>query len=166
MTRSPSTRAHSPLPPASPIADPESALVSNPPGRPVKKLTPAHRTCAAGLALSVLLLVLFLALCTTPAHTQGICEYLPGGCYDPGNPPPFSTPGLGFASGQALGDLSSPDVALGDLDGDGDLDAFVANGEQHYGSSGQPNWVYLNQGGAQAGTPGTFGDSGQQLENS
>ena len=37
-------------------------------------------------------------------------------------------------------------VALGDLDGDGDLDAWVTN----YGS--QANRVWINQGGDQGGT--------------
>jgi hypothetical protein len=39
-------------------------------------------------------------------------------------------------------------VALGDFDADGDLDAFVANGEL--------NRIWLNQGGAQAGTMGAY----------
>ena len=62
-------------------------------------------------------------------------------------------------SGQELGGSNSwgHDVTLGDLDGDGDLDAFVAN------PSSQPNRVWLNQGGAQRGTPGVFEDSGQRL---
>jgi hypothetical protein len=57
-------------------------------------------------------------------------------------------------SGQDLGSLFSLDVALGDLDGDGDLDAFVAN---YYAGSGQSNTVWLNDG------SGTFTDSGQYL---
>ena len=61
-------------------------------------------------------------------------------------------------SGQALGNVDSRDVALGDLDGDGDLDAFVVN----QGSPAEPipNEVWLNDG------AGLFADSGQRLGNS
>ena len=55
-------------------------------------------------------------------------------------------------SGQALGDSYSTSVALGDLDGDGDLDAMVGN-------YGQPNTVWTNDGN------GTFTNSGQALGN-
>jgi uncharacterized repeat protein (TIGR01451 family) len=58
------------------------------------------------------------------------------------------------ASGQYLGNSSSYAVVVGDLDGDGDLDAFVAN--SHY----QANRVWLNDG------TGTFYDNGQRLGNS
>jgi len=59
-------------------------------------------------------------------------------------------------NGQGEEPTNSLGVSLGDLDGDGDLDAFVANG------SNQPNRVWLNNG------SGTFADSGQTLgsENS
>ena len=59
-----------------------------------------------------------------------------------------------FDSGQSIGNSLSIGVALGDLDGDGDLDAFVANLES------TPNRVWLNDG------SGNFTDSGQALGNS
>jgi len=61
----------------------------------------------------------------------------------------LAQPGTFSNSGQALGSSDSFSVALGDLDLDGDLDAFVAN----YNS--QANMVWLNNG------SGTFSDSGQ-----
>ena len=51
---------------------------------------------------------------------------------------------------QTLGNNNSLAVALGDLDGDGDLDAMVAN-------YNQPNTVWTNDG------TGTFTNSGQTL---
>ncbi len=48
-------------------------------------------------------------------------------------------------------------VRLGDLDGDGDLDAFIANGNQHGGARNDPDRVYLNDG------TGKFVDSRQRL---
>ena len=59
-------------------------------------------------------------------------------------------------SGQALGNSESYGASLGDLDGDGDVDAFIAN----YGTSGEANRVWLNDG------LGYFSDSGQALGNS
>jgi len=56
-------------------------------------------------------------------------------------------------SGQSLGSSESFGVALGDVDGDGDLDAFVAN-------QADPNKVWLNDGN------GIFTDSGQSLGSS
>jgi uncharacterized repeat protein (TIGR01451 family) len=58
-------------------------------------------------------------------------------------------------SGQDLGSADSEGVALGDLDSDGDLDAFVANAQNN-----QANTVWLNDG------RGTFIDSGQSLGSS
>ena len=65
-------------------------------------------------------------------------------------------------SGQTLGNYNSQDLSLGDVDGDGDLDAFVANIHPSPLFT-QSEVVWLNQGGAQGGTPGTFSDSGQRL---
>jgi hypothetical protein len=62
-------------------------------------------------------------------------------------------------SGQALGMAGSEAIDLGDLDGDGDLDAFVGN-TQGNGENFQndlPNEVWLNDG------SGIFSDSGQRL---
>ena len=61
--------------------------------------------------------------------------------------------GIFSASNNRLGIANSFDVSLGDVDGDGDLDAFVAN-------FGQPNQVWLNDG------SGGFSDSGQSLGSS
>jgi subtilisin family serine protease len=63
------------------------------------------------------------------------------------------------ANGQSLGNEVSRGVDLGDLDGDGDLDAFVANGDPSYGG-GEANSVWLNDG------TGRFSDSRQALGGS
>jgi hypothetical protein len=79
--------------------------------------------------------------------------------------PEWGSYGKFVDSEQRLGVEGSEDVALGDLDGDGDLDAFVANSSSIIGVSGnreqiehnQPDQVWLNDGN------GHFTDSGQRL---
>jgi hypothetical protein len=65
-------------------------------------------------------------------------------------------------TGQRLGISGTGGVALGDLDGDGDLDIFDANSSSVADSTGalarnQPNMVWLNDG------SGEFTDSGERL---
>ena len=62
--------------------------------------------------------------------------------------------GIFTDSGQSLGSSATRSVALGDIDGDGDLDLAVGNDLL------QVNKVYLNNG------TGTFTDSGQNLGSS
>jgi hypothetical protein len=66
-------------------------------------------------------------------------------------------------SGGNLSPLGSNAVALGDLDGDGSIDAFVATGLSTYADGrntrATPNTVWLNDG------QGVFRDSGQMLGN-
>ena len=68
----------------------------------------------------------------------------------------------GFSSGsQLLDSTGSNAVALGDLNGDGTVDAFVAKGQSAHpearSSFNNPNFVWLNDG------TGQFRDSGQRL---
>lgn len=77
-------------------------------------------------------------------------------------------PNFGFASPRPLGvgsPLATLSIALGDVDGDGDLDVFAGHATTDFGPppgvSG--NAVWINQGGAQGGTEGDFVDSGQSL---
>ncbi len=67
----------------------------------------------------------------------------------------FSNDGTGFfgepssvAEGGPI--QSTTGIAVGDLDGDGDLDALIVN------DPGQTNQILINQGGPQGGTEGTF----------
>ncbi len=69
-------------------------------------------------------------------------------------PPMITDPsGILMDSGQRLGEGRSWDLALGDLDGDGDLDALVANGP--HGNTGSQVW--LNDG------LGLFSKYGEEL---
>lgn len=75
------------------------------------------------------------------------------------NPPLPSLGGSGvfYDSGQLLDNTDIHAVALGDLDADGDLDAFVGNGHLDSDSDPKPNKIWLNDG------RGRFTDSGQLL---
>ncbi len=60
-----------------------------------------------------------------------------------------------FAFGNSFGVTSVKAMELGDLDGDGDVDAFVSRGTSTFNAL--PSLVFLNDG------TGTFTDSGQSL---
>ena len=62
-----------------------------------------------------------------------------------------------FLQGMSTSPEQTRDVILADLDGDGDLDSFLAK------RAG--NEVWINQGNAQGGTEGVFLDSGMRLGN-
>ncbi len=61
-------------------------------------------------------------------------------------------------SSQEFPIAQSNDVALGDLDNDGDLDAVIVN-------DNEKNQVWLNQGGSQDGVPGTYVELSDALGN-
>ena len=58
-------------------------------------------------------------------------------------------------SGQRLGDTDSTAVALGDLDGDGDVDALVGTDREVL--------IWINQGRSQGGQEGIFAPAGQKI---
>ncbi|MCP4540894.1 MAG: DUF11 domain-containing protein, partial [Chloroflexi bacterium] len=68
--------------------------------------------------------------------------------FNDGSGNPFDTITRTFGTGSD----STMALALGDVDKDGDLDLAVGNS----GTFGEQNYVYLNDGGAQGGTPGAF----------
>lgn len=70
-------------------------------------------------------------------------------------------PGSFVDSGQRLGALSGGEVVLVDVERDGDLDAVVRNGNRLAGL--ERNELWLNQGGVQGGSPGTFALSPEDL---
>jgi hypothetical protein len=63
-------------------------------------------------------------------------------------------------SGQRLGNSCGYSAAVGDMDGDIDLDIYVANG---FANKVEPDVIWLNQGGLQGGKLGTFIESEVKL---
>jgi hypothetical protein len=124
------------------------------------------------------------AYITTPAvgdvNGDGYPDLLAGGCcggvevsWDGGHvvhPPSDSLwinygPGRFIDSGQTFDLFGTESIALGDLDGDGDLDAFFGNSASNMDQTeefirNQPDTVWFNNG------VGRFTDSGQRLGES
>jgi hypothetical protein len=59
-------------------------------------------------------------------------------------------------SGQRLGNSCGYSAAIGEIDGDGDLDIYLANG---FANKIEADIILINQGGMQGGTKGTFVES-------
>ncbi|MCA9048956.1 MAG: VCBS repeat-containing protein, partial [Planctomycetaceae bacterium] len=76
----------------------------------------------------------------------------------PGTNRIFLNSGTGtFTESGNIGNMGAFGVALADFDGDGDLDAYIADNDE------QGDRVYVNQGGSQSGTEGVYIDSGQRI---
>ncbi|MCP4544162.1 MAG: DUF11 domain-containing protein, partial [Chloroflexi bacterium] len=78
-------------------------------------------------------------------NSQQNVLYLNNGGVQGGTPGTFDTIAHNFGTGSDR----TYSVALGDMDGDGDLDIAVGNWDE-------PNVIYLNDGDVWSGTPGTF----------
>ncbi len=88
-----------------------------------------------------------LAIALTGASLLALADFASAQFFD-------RQPGQNFPNAaQRFGGNHSENIDVGDVDNDGDLDVIVGNG----GDSGpQPNRIFINNGGLQAGSPGTF----------